>query len=70
MNHSSASFGTGRAIARVPRINGSGTSASGSAIGGNMCHEAVEILVVLIVLSENGIEKLLLIKNVMLLLVH
>lgn len=29
MKHSAASWGTGRAVARIPRIGGSGTSRSG-----------------------------------------
>jgi large subunit ribosomal protein L4e len=37
MNHSAASWGTGRAVARIPRISGGGTSMSGSGAFGNMC---------------------------------
>lgn len=37
MNHSAASWGTGRAVARIPRISGSGTAAGGSGAFGNMC---------------------------------
>jgi large subunit ribosomal protein L4e len=36
MRHSAASWGTGRAVARIPRISGSGTSRSGQAAFGNM----------------------------------
>mmetsp|Transcript_42563 Transcript_42563/g.65274 ORF Transcript_42563/g.65274 Transcript_42563/m.65274 type:complete len:411 (-) Transcript_42563:150-1382(-) len=38
--HSAASWGTGRAVARIPRIAGSGTSRSGQATFGNMCRKA------------------------------
>merc|ERR1711943_108502 len=34
------SWGTGRAVARIPRISGSGTSRSGQATFGNMCRKA------------------------------
>merc|ERR1711937_980336 len=37
--HSAESWGTGRAVARIPRISGSGTSRSGQAFG-NMCRKA------------------------------
>jgi len=37
MNYSAASWGTGRAVARIPRIAGGGTHASGSGAFGNMC---------------------------------
>jgi large subunit ribosomal protein L4e len=37
MNHSAISWGTGRAVARIPRISGSGTAAGGSGAFGNMC---------------------------------
>lgn len=37
MNHSAHSWGTGRAVARIPRISGGGTSSSGSGAFGNMC---------------------------------
>lgn len=37
MNHSAQSWGTGRAVARIPRINGGGTSTSGAGAFGNMC---------------------------------
>merc|ERR1719329_392476 len=40
MRHSAASWGTGRAVARIPRISGSGTSRSGQAAFGNMCRKA------------------------------
>lgn len=36
MKHSAASWGTGRAVARIPRISGSGTSRAGQAAFGNM----------------------------------
>merc|ERR1719482_1814685 len=35
--HSAESWGTGRAVARIPRISGSGTHRSGQAAFGNMC---------------------------------
>jgi large subunit ribosomal protein L4e len=38
--HSAESWGTGRAVARIPRIQGSGTSRSGQATFGNMCRKA------------------------------
>ncbi|GET93900.1 ribosomal protein L1a, putative [Leishmania tarentolae] len=37
MNHSAHSWGTGRAVARIPRISGGGTSTSGAGAFGNMC---------------------------------
>lgn len=37
MNHSAESWGTGRAVARIPRIGGGGTSTSGAGAFGNMC---------------------------------
>merc|ERR1719327_1213309 len=37
--HSAESWGTGRAVARIPRIGGSGTSRSGQATFGNMCRK-------------------------------
>jgi len=37
MNHSAESWGTGRAVARIPRISGGGTSKSGAGAFGNMC---------------------------------
>ncbi|CBZ35842.1 ribosomal protein L1a, putative, partial [Leishmania donovani] len=36
MNHSAHSWGTGRAVARIPRISGGGTSTSGAGAFGNM----------------------------------
>lgn len=36
MRHSAESWGTGRAVARIPRISGSGTSRAGQAAFGNM----------------------------------
>merc|ERR1719223_7416 len=39
MRHSAASWGTGRAVARIPRISGSGTSRSGQAAFGNMVRQ-------------------------------
>merc|ERR1711934_312258 len=38
--HSAESWGTGRVVARTPRISGSGTSRSGQATFGNMCRKA------------------------------
>merc|ERR1719230_295841 len=38
--HSAESWGTGRAVARIPRIGGSGTSRSGQATFGNMARKA------------------------------
>jgi len=37
MNYSAESWGTGRAVARIPRIAGGGTSRSGQGAFGNMC---------------------------------
>jgi len=37
--HSAISWGTGRAVARIPRISGSGTSRSGQGAFGNMCRK-------------------------------
>ena len=37
--HSAESWGTGRAVARIPRISGSGTHRSGQATFGNMCRK-------------------------------
>ena len=37
MCYSAASWGTGRAVARIPRVAGGGTHASGSGAFGNMC---------------------------------
>ena len=37
--HSAESWGTGRAVARIPRISGSGTSRSGQGAFGNMCRK-------------------------------
>jgi large subunit ribosomal protein L4e len=39
MQHSAESWGTGRAVARVPRISGSGTSRSGQGAFANMCRK-------------------------------
>jgi large subunit ribosomal protein L4e len=36
MKHSAESWGTGRAVARIPRVSGSGTSRNGQAAFGNM----------------------------------
>merc|ERR550514_2086626 len=40
VEHSAESWGTGRAVARIPRISGSGTHRSGQATFGNMCRSA------------------------------
>ena len=37
--HSAISWGTGRAVARVPRISGGGTSRSGQGAFANMCRK-------------------------------
>jgi len=37
--HSAESWGTGRAVARIPRVSGSGNSRSGQAAFGNMCRK-------------------------------
>jgi large subunit ribosomal protein L4e len=37
--HSAESWGTGRAVARIPRVSGGGTSRSGQAAFGNMCRK-------------------------------
>jgi len=39
MEHSAESWGTGRAVARIPRISGGGTSRSGQGAFGNMCRK-------------------------------
>jgi large subunit ribosomal protein L4e len=37
MQHSAHSWGTGRAVSRIPRVSGGGTSRAGQAAFGNMC---------------------------------
>ena len=37
--HSAESWGTGRAVSRIPRVSGSGTMRSGQAAFGNMCRK-------------------------------
>ena len=39
MKHSAESWGTGRAVARIPRVSGSGTSRAGQGAFGNMCRK-------------------------------
>lgn len=39
MQHSAESWGTGRAVARIPRVSGSGTHRAGQAAFGNMCRK-------------------------------
>lgn len=39
MQHSAESWGTGRAVARIPRVGGGGTGRSGQAAFGNMCRK-------------------------------
>jgi len=39
MRHSAESWGTGRAVARIPRVSGSGTHRSGQGAFGNMCRK-------------------------------
>nr|WCZ58741.1 60S ribosomal protein L4 [Seculamonas ecuadoriensis] len=39
MQHSAESWGTGRAVARIPRISGGGTARSGQGAFGNMCRK-------------------------------
>lgn len=39
LKHSAKSWGTGRAMARIPRIAGSGTHRSGQGAYGNMCRK-------------------------------
>ncbi|CAD8120258.1 unnamed protein product [Paramecium sonneborni] len=39
MQHSAESWGTGRAVARIPRVSGSGTHRSGQAAFGNQCRK-------------------------------
>lgn len=39
MKHSAESWGTGRAVARIPRISGSGTHRSGQGAFGNQCRK-------------------------------
>jgi large subunit ribosomal protein L4e len=38
-HHSAESWGTGRAVARIPRVSGGGTSRAGQAAFGNMCRK-------------------------------
>jgi len=39
MGHSAESWGTGRAVARIPRVSGGGTSRAGQGAFGNMCRK-------------------------------
>lgn len=39
MSHSAESWGTGRAVSRIPRVQGGGTSRAGQAAFGNMCRK-------------------------------
>jgi len=39
MKHSAESWGTGRAVARIPRVGGSGTHRSGQGAFGNQCRK-------------------------------
>jgi len=39
MDHSAESWGTGRAVARIPRVSGGGTSRAGQGAFGNMCRK-------------------------------
>lgn len=39
MKHSAESWGTGRAVSRIPRVGGSGTHRSGQGAFGNMCRK-------------------------------
>jgi large subunit ribosomal protein L4e len=39
MKHSAESWGTGRAVSRIPRVSGGGTSRAGQAAFGNMCRK-------------------------------
>ena len=39
MQHSAESWGTGRAVARIPRVSGGGTSRCGQAAFGNQCRK-------------------------------
>lgn len=39
MQHSAESWGTGRAVARIPRVSGGGTHRSGQGAFGNMCKD-------------------------------
>lgn len=39
MQHSAESWGTGRAVSRIPRVSGSGTNRSGQGAFGNMCRK-------------------------------
>jgi large subunit ribosomal protein L4e len=39
MQHSAESWGTGRAVARIPRVSGGGNSRSGQGAFGNMCRK-------------------------------
>jgi len=39
MGHSAVSWGTGRAVSRIPRVSGGGTSRAGQGAFGNMCRK-------------------------------
>jgi large subunit ribosomal protein L4e len=39
MQHSAVSWGTGRAVSRIPRVSGGGTSRAGQGAFGNMCRK-------------------------------
>jgi len=39
MKHSAESWGTGRAVARIPRVSGSGTHRAGQGAFGNQCRK-------------------------------
>jgi len=39
MNHSAESWGTGRAVSRIPRVSGGGTSRAGQGAFGNQCRK-------------------------------
>lgn len=44
MQHSAESWGTGRAVSRIPRISGGGTHRSGEGAFGNMCRQGRFVL--------------------------
>ena len=58
---SAESWGTGRAVARIPRVGGGGTHRSGQAAFGNMCRVVVCLLQPR--LGEDGMSKLTITKT-------
>ena len=48
MQYSAESWGTGRAVARIPRVAGGGTSRSGQGAFGNVSGELNRIIIIVI----------------------